>query len=85
MHKKQTGGAGQYGRVIGYIEPLPLDHPDKLVFQNHIVGNAIPPEFILACEKGFYEATTCGELIGHPVQVIFNIFLKNVFFKNKYF
>ncbi|CAD7696459.1 unnamed protein product [Ostreobium quekettii] len=68
LHKKQSGGSGQYGRVIGYIEPLPEGSPNKAEFENKIVGNAIPPEFIAACEKGFLEAVNSGGLIGHPVQ-----------------
>lgn len=68
LHKKQSGGQGQYGRVTGYIEPLPADHPTKFEFENGIVGNAIPPNFIPACEKGFREAVNAGQLIGHPVE-----------------
>eukprot|EP00761_Pharyngomonas_kirbyi_P014455 gb/GECH01014485.1/.p1 GENE.gb/GECH01014485.1/~~gb/GECH01014485.1/.p1 ORF type:complete len:767 (+),score=199.01 gb/GECH01014485.1/:1-2301(+) len=67
LHKKQTGGAGQYARVIGRIEPLPPDHPEKFEFHNHVVGNNIPPNFIAACEKGFREATVKGPIIGCPV------------------
>jgi hypothetical protein len=55
--------------VTGYIEPLPADHPTKFEFDNQIVGNAIPPNFIPACEKGFREAVNAGSLIGHPVEV----------------
>lgn len=67
LHKKQTGGAGQYARVIGRIEPLPPDHPEKFEFHNHVIGNNIPPNFIAACEKGFKEATVKGPIIGCPV------------------
>ncbi|EFN59906.1 hypothetical protein CHLNCDRAFT_56440 [Chlorella variabilis] len=68
LHKKQSGGQGQYGRVTGYLEPLPADHPTKFEFENGILGNAIPPNFIPACEKGFREAVNAGALIGHPVE-----------------
>ncbi|PRW60865.1 elongation factor G- mitochondrial isoform A [Chlorella sorokiniana] len=68
LHKKQSGGQGQYGRVTGYVEPLPAGHPTKFEFENGIVGNAIPPNFIPACEKGFREAVNAGQLIGHPVE-----------------
>lgn len=44
-------------------------HPTKFEFENGIVGNAIPPNFIPACEKGFREAVNAGQLIGHPVEV----------------
>ncbi|HXJ22708.1 MAG TPA: elongation factor G [Polyangia bacterium] len=66
-HKKQTGGSGQYGKVAGYIEPLPADHPTGFEFEDEIVGGAIPREFIPACEKGFREATKKGPLIGFPI------------------
>lgn len=68
LHKKQSGGQGQYGRVVGYIEPLPKDHPNKFEFENGIIGNAIPPNFVPAIEKGFREAVNSGALIGHPVE-----------------
>ncbi|KAF2283191.1 hypothetical protein GH714_043521 [Hevea brasiliensis] len=68
LHKKQTGGQGQYGRVIGFIEPLPADSPTKFLFENMMVGQAIPSGFIPAIEKGFKEAANSGSLIGHPVE-----------------
>eukprot|EP00871_Galdieria_phlegrea_P006020 jgi/Galph1/905/GphlegSOOS_G5631.1 len=66
LHKKQTGGAGQYGGVIGYIEPA--TDPSYNEFVNRVVGNAIPPNLIPAVEAGFYEACEKGSLIGHRVQ-----------------
>jgi elongation factor G len=66
-HKKQTGGSGQYGKVGGYIEPLPAEHPTGFEFEDDIVGGAIPREFIPACEKGFREAIKKGPLIGFPI------------------
>jgi elongation factor G len=66
-HKKQTGGSGQYGKVAGFIEPLPADHPTGFEFEDEIVGGAIPREFIPACEKGFREAIKKGPLIGFPI------------------
>jgi elongation factor G len=62
-HKKQTGGAGQYGRVAGYMEPVDND----FVFENKIVGGAIPTEFISSCEKGFRKGMEKGQLLGFPV------------------
>ncbi|GFZ00668.1 translation elongation factor EFG/EF2 protein [Actinidia rufa] len=56
LHKKQTGGQGQYGRVCGYVEPLPHGSSTKFEFENMIVGQAIPSNFIPAIEKGFREA-----------------------------
>ncbi len=66
-HKKQTGGAGQYGRVAGHLEPLPSDHASGYEFVDDIVGGSIPREFISACDKGFQEATKKGPLIGFPI------------------
>lgn len=66
-HKKQTGGSGQFGRVIGYIEPLPADAAQAYEFVDEIVGGSIPREFIPACDKGFQEAVREGRLIGFPI------------------
>ncbi len=66
-HKKQTGGSGQYGKVAGYIEPLPAEHPTGYEFEDDITGGSIPREFIPACDKGFREAMKKGPLIGFPI------------------
>ncbi|RYR23716.1 hypothetical protein Ahy_B02g057202 isoform C [Arachis hypogaea] len=68
LHKKQSGGQRQYGRVIGYIKPLRAGSPTKFEFENLLVGQAIPSGFIPAIEKGFKEAANSGALIGHPVE-----------------
>ncbi|CAN1844447.1 Elongation factor G-2, mitochondrial [Linum perenne] len=68
LHKKQSGGQGQYGRVIGFVEPLPIDSATKFEFENMIVGQAVPSNFIPAIEKGFREAANSGSLIGFPVE-----------------
>ncbi|KAJ0972896.1 hypothetical protein J5N97_020855 [Dioscorea zingiberensis] len=70
LHKKQSGGQGQYGRVCGYIEPLPMGSATKFEFDNMIIGQAVPSNFIPAIEKGFKEASNSGSLIGHPVENI---------------
>jgi len=66
-HKKQTGGSGQFGRVCGYLEPLPADSVETYEFVDDIAGGAIPREFISAVDKGFREAMKKGSLIGFPV------------------
>ncbi|KAG2481989.1 hypothetical protein HYH03_019055, partial [Edaphochlamys debaryana] len=67
LHKRQSGGSGQYGKVVGWIEPLPEDAPGTFEFENKLVGSAIPPEFHSSIEKGFAEAANSGALIGAPV------------------
>ena len=62
-HKKQTGGAGQYGRVIGYLEPFEGSYE----FVNEVKGGHIPREFIPSCDKGFQAMLKKGQLIGSPV------------------
>ena len=66
-HKKQTGGSGQYGKVVGYIEPLPADAVETFEFVNDVTGGSIPREYIPGCEKGFTEAVKMGTLIGHQI------------------
>eukprot|EP00941_MAST-03F_sp_MAST-3F-sp1_P002564 g2564.t1 len=71
LHKKQSGGSGQFGRIIGYMEPLEDELKQKGImfeFENNILGNAIPPEYISAVEKGFKLAMEKGTQIGHPVE-----------------
>ncbi len=63
-HKKQTGGAGQFGRVAGYLEPA---NEEKFVFENKVVGGAIPTQFISSCEKGFKKCLTKGPFLEFPV------------------
>ena len=65
-HKKQTGGSGQYAKVIGEFQPL--DSIDKTYeFDNKVVGGKIPREFIPAVDKGFQEQMAKGLLIGFPI------------------
>ena len=62
---RQTGGRGQYGDV--YLEVEPAQPGEGIVFENKIVGGAIPREFIPAVEKGVREALETGVLAGYPM------------------
>ncbi len=64
-YAKQTGGHGQYGHVVIKLEPGELG--SGIVFENKIIGGAIPREFIPAVEKGIREAAESGVLAGYPV------------------
>ncbi|MBN2841144.1 MAG: elongation factor G, partial [Coriobacteriia bacterium] len=62
---RQTGGRGQYGHVV--ITVTPQEPGAGYVFENKIVGGAIPKEYIPAVDKGIQEALTTGVLAGYPV------------------
>ncbi|RYP13301.1 hypothetical protein DL767_010822 [Monosporascus sp. MG133] len=63
--RKQTGGPGDFARVVGWIEPN--SEPEQNSFENQVTGGAIPDKFISACGKGFMEACEKGPLLGHKV------------------
>jgi elongation factor G len=64
-YAKQSGGHGQYGHVVFSLEPG--ERGSGIVFENKIVGGAIPKEFISPIEKGVREASESGVLAGYPV------------------
>ncbi|XP_034556831.1 elongation factor G, mitochondrial [Notolabrus celidotus] len=66
-HKKQSGGSGQFGKVIGVLEPLEPEHYTKLEFEDQTVGTNVPKQFVPAVEKGFKEACEKGPLSGHKI------------------
>ena len=71
-HKKQSGGSGQYGHVVGQLKPLVLDESgdddqENIKINNNIVGGAIPKEYIPGIEKGFRESMDKGPLAGYQV------------------
>ncbi|KAJ2399292.1 Elongation factor G, mitochondrial [Coemansia sp. RSA 2559] len=68
-HKKQSGGAGQFGRVAGYIEPIdPEEHAElQHEFVNNVVGGNIPTQYLAACEKGYMDGLKEGFMVGHPI------------------
>ena len=72
LHKKQSGGAGQYARVIGYMEPVNEDGMDEeadlsCMFKDATTGNNVPNEYIPSIEKAFHECTKKGPKTGYPV------------------
>ncbi|HML22471.1 MAG TPA: elongation factor G [Aggregatilinea sp.] len=64
---RQSGGSGQYGHAIVELEPLPADSEEEVVFENGVVGGAIPKEYIRSIEQGVREAAQSGVLAGYPV------------------
>ncbi len=67
-HKKQTGGAGQFGEVYLRVEPLPRG--SGFEFVDAVVGGVIPNQFIPAVEKGVRQVLESGAIAGYPLQDI---------------
>lgn len=67
LHKKQSGGSGQYGRVIGTLEPLPPNANTKLEFIDETIGTNVPKQFLPAIIKGFKQMCEKGCLSGSRV------------------
>lgn len=63
--KKQTGGAGDFARVVGWMEPTGALEENN--FENQVTGGAISEKFIFACDKGFQLSCNKGPLVGHKV------------------
>lgn len=67
-HKKQSGGAGQFGEVYLKVEPMPRG--GGFVFEDNVVGGVIPGQFIPAVEKGILQVMEAGAISGHEMQDI---------------
>lgn len=67
-HKKQTGGAGQFGEVFLRIEPM--ERGAGFAFVDAVKGGVIPNTFIPAVEKGVRQAMASGSVAGFPMQDI---------------
>ncbi len=67
-HKKQTGGSGQFAKIVGKVRPLPPQEDGKVfMFSDNVTGGRIPKEFIPAVDEGFEEQCRKGPLIGFPI------------------
>jgi elongation factor G len=67
-HKKQTGGAGQFGEV--YLRVEPMDRGAGFEFVNDVFGGSIPSQYIPSVEKGVHDILANGAIAGYPVQDI---------------
>jgi elongation factor G len=63
-HKKQTGGSGQYGKILGLIEPTT---EADFLFESAVTGGNVPNEYLGSVEKGFKSCMDKGEFVGYPV------------------
>ncbi|MBR7077164.1 MAG: elongation factor G [Clostridia bacterium] len=63
-HKKQSGGSGQYGKVVIEFEP---GEQDELEFGERVVGGAVPKQYFPSVEKGLQESVKKGVLAGYPM------------------
>jgi elongation factor G len=67
IHKKQTGGSGQYAKVLVSVEPLPTGEGELYEFANEVTGGRIPREYIPSVDAGIQNAMQYGVLAGYPL------------------
>ncbi|MDO5746855.1 MAG: elongation factor G [Actinomycetaceae bacterium] len=66
-HKKQTGGSGQFAKVLCSFEPIPLDSEKAYEFENKVTGGRVPKEYIPSVDAGIQDAMENGVLAGYPL------------------
>jgi len=77
--KKQTGGAGQYAKIVGRLEPIDESEGLTKEFVNSVMGNNIPPNYIPAIQKGYEDMQQKGPLIGNHVDRVRMILLDGAY------
>ena len=66
-HKKQTGGSGQFARVIIALEPIPAGSEEEYEFEDKVTGGRVPREYIPSVNAGIQDAMQSGVLAGYPM------------------
>lgn len=67
LHKRQSGGAGQYGRIVGVVEPLPTESNTMIKFVDQTSGTNVPKQFVPFIERGFRKMCEKGPLRGFKI------------------
>lgn len=67
LHKRQSGGAGQYGKVVGIVEPLPPESNTTIIFQDETSGPNVPKQYIPFIERAFRKMCQKGPLMGNKI------------------